>query len=85
MDHVGKLMGEQINLVEEEYAALENADALMIMTEWPVFRTPDLNLMKSKMREPVIFDGRNLYDPVIMKENGFNYISIGRKEIYVKK
>jgi len=85
MDHVGKLMGERINLMEEEYAALENADALMIMTEWPVFRTPDFNLMKSKMREPVIFDGRNLYDPDIMKENGFNYISIGRKEVYVKK
>jgi UDPglucose 6-dehydrogenase len=85
MDHVKKLLGNRIELVDEEYAALDQADALMIMTEWPVFRTPDFNLMKTKMKEPLIFDGRNLYDPDIMKENGFSYISVGRKEIYVKK
>jgi UDPglucose 6-dehydrogenase len=83
MENVRALFGDQIVLVDEEYAALDQADALMIMTEWPVFRSPDFNSMKSKMKHPVIFDGRNLYDPEIMKENGFNYISIGRKEIYV--
>ena len=85
MEHVRKLMGDRIELVNEEYAALDRADALMIMTEWPVFRTPEFNLMKTKMNHPVIFDGRNLYDPDTMKENGFSYISIGRKEVYVKE
>ncbi|MBS0000623.1 MAG: UDP-glucose/GDP-mannose dehydrogenase family protein [Cyclobacteriaceae bacterium] len=83
MENVRKLFGDKIELVEEEYTALDQADALMIMTEWPVFRTPEFNLMKTKMKNPLIFDGRNLYDPDVMKENGFNYISIGRKEIYV--
>jgi len=85
MDHVRKLLGDRIELVNEEYEALDRADALMIMTEWPVFRTPEFSLMKTKMNDPVIFDGRNLYDPDTMKENGFNYISIGRKEVYVKE
>jgi UDPglucose 6-dehydrogenase len=83
MAHVKNLFGDRIELVDDEYAALDHADALLVMTEWPVFRTPEFNLMKSKMNNPVIFDGRNLYDPDTMKENGFNYISIGRKEIYV--
>jgi UDPglucose 6-dehydrogenase len=83
MENVRAVFDKKIELVGEEYAALEQADALMIMTEWPVFRTPDFETMKSKLKNPVIFDGRNLYDPETMKENGFSYISIGRKEIYV--
>jgi UDPglucose 6-dehydrogenase len=83
MENVRNILGDKIELVDEEYDALENADALMIMTEWPVFRTPEFDLMKTKMNHPVIFDGRNLYEPDTMKENGFNYFSIGRKEIYV--
>jgi UDPglucose 6-dehydrogenase len=83
MENVRAVFDNKIELVGEEYAALEQADALMIMTEWPVFRTPDFETMKSKLKNPVIFDGRNLYDPETMKENGFSYISIGRKEIYV--
>ncbi len=83
MDNVRKIFGDRIMLVKEEYEALEEADALMIFTEWPVFRTPEYKLMASKMKNRLILDGRNLYDPDTMKENGFNYISIGRKEVYV--
>jgi UDPglucose 6-dehydrogenase len=83
MENVRNLLGDKIELVDEEYDVLDNADALMIMTEWPVFRTPEFDLMKTKMKHQVIFDGRNLYDPETMKDNGFNYFSIGRKEIYV--
>jgi len=82
MENVRHLLGNKIELTKEEYGALDNADALMIMTEWPVFRAPEFDLMKTKMKHPVILDGRNLYDPDTMKENGFIYISIGRKEIY---
>jgi len=83
MNNVRLILGDKIKLVNEEYDALHNADALMIFTEWPVFRTPDFSIMKSKMKNNIIFDGRNLYDPDTMKENGFSYISIGRKEVYV--
>ncbi len=82
MDNVKNVFGEKIELVRDEYEVLENADALMIMTEWPVFRTPQFDVIKSKLNNNVIFDGRNLYDPDTMKEQGFAYFSIGRKEIY---
>ena len=57
------------------------ADALAIVTEWSVFRTPSFAVMKELMRQPLIFDGRNLYDLEQMKEYGFDYRSIGRSEI----
>jgi UDPglucose 6-dehydrogenase len=53
-----------------------NADALVIYTEWPTFKVPDFKLLKSQLNSPVIFDGRNLYDPLNMKENGFIYFGI---------
>ena len=58
---------------------LKDADALIIVTEWGEFRTPDFNKIKSVMKSPVIFDGRNIYDPKILRENGFTYFGIGRK------
>ena len=57
---------------------LENADALIIVTEWNNFRSPDFEFIKTKLSEPVIFDGRNLYDPILMSELGFSYYAIGR-------
>lgn len=60
------------------YNTLEGADALLICTEWPLFRTPDFDLMKEKMASPTIFDGRNIYDPQEVRRLGFNYYSIGR-------
>ena len=82
MENVKSIMGDKIRLCEDEYEALENADALLIVTEWPVFRTPDFSKMATKMKSKIIFDGRNLYEPESMKEIGFTYISIGRKEVY---
>ena len=60
---------------------LKDADALIIVTEWGEFRTPDFNKIKSVMKSPVIFDGRNIYDPKVLRENGFTYFGIGRKNI----
>jgi UDPglucose 6-dehydrogenase len=79
MPNVKKLLGDKIVYSSDRYSALEGADALLIVTEWPVFRTPDFDFMKEKLKAPVIFDGRNLYDLDRMKDNGFYYSSIGRK------
>lgn len=81
MDNVKALFGDQITFATGNMAALEGADALMIMTEWPAFRTPDFDEIKSKLKNPVIFDGRNLYDVSQLKEAGFAYYSIGRETV----
>ena len=60
--------------------ALDGADALAIVTEWKEFRSPDFDAIKAKLKTPVIFDGRNLYDPDYMREAGFVYYAIGRGE-----
>jgi UDPglucose 6-dehydrogenase len=60
------------------YDALKNADALVICTEWSIFRTPDFSKVKQLMKTPVIFDGRNLYEIDEVKNEGINYNSIGR-------
>jgi UDPglucose 6-dehydrogenase len=59
--------------------AIEGADALAIVTEWQEFRSPDFTALKAKLKTPAIFDGRNLYDPAAMKQQGFEYYAIGRK------
>ena len=81
MPNVKKLLGDKIGYSENRYDALDGADALLIVTEWPVFRTPDFDFMKEKLKAPVVFDGRNLYDLERMKDYGFYYNSIGRKVI----
>lgn len=67
-----------LQLCGTKEAALHNADALVIMTEWRQFKAPDFELLKNTLIQPVIFDGRNLFDPVRMKEKGFTYKGIGR-------
>jgi len=69
----------QLTLVENPEAALANADVLVIVTEWKVFRSPDFGVIKAALKYPVIFDGRNLYEPTQMRELGFEYFAIGRK------
>ena len=81
-ENVTKLSLPQVLVCEDEYETLRDADALLIVTEWPVFRTPEFGRMKSLMKNRVIFDGRNLYELDTMRKYGFNYISIGRKEIH---
>ncbi|MEW6719707.1 MAG: UDP-glucose/GDP-mannose dehydrogenase family protein [Thermodesulfobacteriota bacterium] len=71
--------GDRIRYAESSYGALQGADALVIATEWNEFRKPDFGLMKNLMRQPVMFDGRNIYDPRKMRDIGFKYFSIGRK------
>jgi UDPglucose 6-dehydrogenase len=73
------LKKEGLTVVDSALAALEGADALAIVTEWQEFRSPDFVALKAKLRTPAVFDGRNLYDPAAMKEQGFEYYPIGRK------
>jgi len=70
--------GGQLKLVDEQYSALENADAMVLMTEWKPFRHPDFVQIKKILKKPVIFDGRNQYDPKLLREAGFEYSGIGR-------
>lgn len=69
-----------LKLVGTKEAAVQGADALVICTEWKAFRAPDFAVVKSQLKEPVIFDGRNLYEPARMKKAGFTYYGIGRGE-----
>ena len=80
MGNVKKLMPD-LTYCHTAYAALDDADALMIFTEWPQFRTPDFEKMGKLMKDKVIFDGRNLYELTTMQEQGFVYYSIGRDVI----
>ena len=81
MENVAKKYSQKITFGGNMYEILENADALIIVTEWNTFRTPDFNKMKSLMKSPCIFDGRNLFELQDIEEEGFEYYSIGRKEI----
>jgi UDPglucose 6-dehydrogenase len=73
-----KELGDSITYCKSNYSALEGADVLVIVTEWNEFRNPDFNKMKSLLRSPAVFDGRNLYSPEKMRSQGFYYVSIGR-------
>ncbi|MGB3547931.1 MAG: UDP-glucose/GDP-mannose dehydrogenase family protein [Saprospiraceae bacterium] len=81
MAHIFELYGDRITLVEDQYEALIGADALAIMTEWAVFRTPSFKVIKELLARPLIVDGRNLYDLDRMAELGFTYDSIGRRVV----
>ena len=72
---------ERITYAESEYEALNNADALLIFTEWNEFRNPDFSIVSSKLNNKVIFDGRNIFDPSRMKEIHYTYYSIGREVV----
>jgi UDPglucose 6-dehydrogenase len=67
-----------VSFAESQGAALEGADALLVVTEWKEFRTPDFELIKSTLRQPVVFDGRNIYEPALMQAFGIEYAGIGR-------
>ncbi len=81
MSNVKKQLGDAIHYCQNMYDTLDGADALVIVTEWTVFRTPDFPKMKSLMTGNVIFDGRNLFDLEEMKAQGYKYFSIGRQTI----
>ncbi|WP_207424673.1 UDP-glucose dehydrogenase family protein [Desertivirga brevis] len=81
MENVKKLKGDVISYAHDPYEALEGADALIIVTEWPLFRTPDFDKIEASLKAKVIFDGRNLYDIQKMIDCGYYYNSIGRKVV----
>jgi len=82
MENVKGLLGDKIEFHESPYDAADGADAIFIATEWPEFRTPDFDKLSGKLKNKLIFDGRNLYDLAQMKELGYTYFSIGRETIY---
>lgn len=85
MENVQQLVGDKITYAEDEHQALKNADALIICTEWSIFRNPDFTRIKAEMKGNVIFDGRNLFDLEDMQSKGFCYFSIGRQIINAKQ
>ena len=83
--NVRKEVGKKVKYATSQYDAVQDADALMIMTEWPEFRTPDFEKLGAALKNKVIFDGRNLYELKDMKGLGFDYFSIGRDKIKASK
>lgn len=79
MANTKKIFGESIQLCDDQYEAIDHADALVIMTEWSEFRTPDFEIISTKLKSKIVFDGRNIYHHESMKEMGFYYESIGRQ------
>src|SRR3990172_9022818 len=74
-------LGEAVTMCEDGYQTLEGADALIVFTDWPQFRTPDFEIIAAKLRRKVVFDGRNLYDPKSLAKKGYQYFCIGRPAI----
>ncbi len=83
MTNIRNIFGDKLTYASSMYEALESADALLICTEWSIFRTPDFQKLRNTLNNSVIFDGRNLYNVEDMETEGFTYISIGRKEIHI--
>ncbi|KGE85651.1 MAG: UDP-glucose dehydrogenase family protein [Phaeodactylibacter xiamenensis] len=84
MENVKQVFGDRIQFAEEQYETLIGADSLAVITEWPVFRAPSYKVLRELLGEPVIFDGRNIYDPKVMETEGFYYDSIGRNKVVQK-
>jgi UDPglucose 6-dehydrogenase len=85
MENVRAQIGDKIQYADNEYDALKEADALIICTEWSIFRNPDFSRIKAEMKGNALFDGRNLFDLEDMESKGFCYFSIGRKAIISKQ
>ena len=84
IEETHEILGDLHNViyVHDQYDAVNDSDALVLLTEWDVYKQPDFDRLKSLMKEAVIFDGRNQYSPSEMKRNGFKYFSIGRPEVF---
>ena len=78
MDEARRRYGDRITYGDNNYEVADGADGVLVLTEWNEFRSPDFPRLKKLLRQPVLFDGRNLYDPVVMRRHGFVYYSIGR-------
>ena len=78
MSNASAVLGDRVAMVDDSYEVLEGADALVIFTDWPKFRTPDFDRMGEAMNQKVVFDGRNLFEPKTMANHGFHYACVGR-------
>jgi UDPglucose 6-dehydrogenase len=80
MPEARRALGDRqgIEFVEDAYEAVQGADVLAVVTEWQEFRSPDYDQLKSLLKHPVIFDGRNIYNPELLERQGFSYYGIGR-------
>jgi UDPglucose 6-dehydrogenase len=81
LENARRIFGDRISYHRTNYEALTGADALIILTEWNEFRHPNFQRIKAQLKQPVIFDGRNLYDPALMRALEFTYYSIGRRPV----
>jgi len=81
MHEARRIFGDRITYHRVNYDALEGADALLVVTEWNEFRRPDFDRMRGLMKRPLIFDGRNIYEPEQMRQHGFTYYSVGRRPV----
>ena len=73
------MFGDRVAFCGRAYEAVVGADALVVVTEWNEFREPDFAKIRALMRHPAVFDGRNIYDPRVLREHGFHYEGIGRR------
>jgi UDPglucose 6-dehydrogenase len=79
MHEAERILGNKIDYSTDQYKTLEGADALVIVTEWPEFRSPDFDAIASALKQKAVFDGRNIYEPSEMRSLGFHYECIGRE------
>lgn len=81
MNEAQKILGDRVEYVSDKHDSLNEADALVVVTEWAEFRLLNYNILSSKMKRKVVFDGRNIYEPSEMREHGFSWFGIGRKPV----
>ena len=79
MEEAKRIFGTRIQLCPNNYSCLEGADALLVVTEWQAFQNPNFERMKSMMAQPIVFDGRNIYDAENLREFGFTYYGVGKR------
>lgn len=85
MEEAKRILGNSVTFAKDEYDACLDADALVVVTEWPEFRMPNFRIIEKLLKSKTIFDGRNIYEPEEMQELKFNYYSIGRKSVVISK
>lgn len=81
MEEAQRILGNTITFIDDPYEALIDSDGLFVITEWPEFKFPNFKVIERLLKEKVIFDGRNIYDPEELSSMGFNYVGIGRKKL----
>ncbi len=81
MEEGKRILGDKIEFAKDEYESCIDADAMILVTEWSEFRSPNFKVLKKLLRNKIIFDGRNIYDTAEMAEMGFTYYAIGRKPV----